>query len=208
MISKPKRPNFKPEFRLEVAELVLNKDYSVREAAEAMDVGNSTVDKWVCQLKQKRDGVYPSAPPMTPDQIKIRELEKKIRNIEEEKEILKKGYDSLTIGLNEKFSLVSKLQENHCFKRNCQVFDIHPSSYKYWQGRSKKPSLEQAKLNSEVRAAFKVSNGTAGSRSIANMVTTNGIPLSRYRARGLMKKLGLRSNQPSSPKYKKAIMST
>jgi transposase len=91
MMSKPKRPNFKPEFRLEVAELVLNKGYSVREAAEAMDVGNSTVDKWVRQLKQERDGVSPSASPMTPDQIKIRELEKKIRHIEEEKEILKKA---------------------------------------------------------------------------------------------------------------------
>jgi transposase len=74
-----------------VAELVLNKGYSVREAAEAMDVGNSTVDKWVRQLKQERDGVSPSASPMTPDQIKIRELEKKIRHIEEEKEILKKA---------------------------------------------------------------------------------------------------------------------
>jgi transposase len=91
MMSKPKRPNFKPEFRLEVTELVLNKGYSVREAAEAMDVGNSTVDKWVRQLKQERDGVSPSASPMTPDQIKIRELEKKIRYIEEEKEILKKA---------------------------------------------------------------------------------------------------------------------
>jgi transposase len=90
-MSKPKRPNFKPEFRLEVAELVLNKGYSVREAAEAMDVGNSTVDKWVRQLKQERDGVSSSASPMTPDQIKIRELEKKIRYIEEEKEILKKA---------------------------------------------------------------------------------------------------------------------
>jgi transposase len=90
-MSKPKRPNFKPEFCLEVAELVLNKGYSVREAAEAMDVGNSTVDKWVRQLKQERDGVSPSASPMTPDQIKIRELEKKIRYIEEEKEILKKA---------------------------------------------------------------------------------------------------------------------
>jgi transposase len=45
-MSKPRRPNFKPEFRLEVAELVLDKGYSVREAAESMDVGNSTVDKW------------------------------------------------------------------------------------------------------------------------------------------------------------------
>jgi transposase len=98
MMSKPKRPNFKPEFRLEVAELVLNKGYSVREAAGTMDVGNSTVDKWVRQLKQERDGVSPSASPMTPDQIKIRELEKKIRYIEEEKEILKKATAPLLSG--------------------------------------------------------------------------------------------------------------
>jgi transposase len=90
-MSKPQRPNFKPEFRLEVAQLVLDKGYSVREAAEAMDVGKSTVDKWAKQLKQERGGVSPSASPMTPDQIKIRELEKKIRLIEEEKEILKKA---------------------------------------------------------------------------------------------------------------------
>ena len=90
-MSKPRRPNFKPEFRLEVAQLVLDKGYSVREAAEAMDVGKSTVDKWAKQLKQERGGVSPSTSPMTPDQIKIRELEKKVRLIEEEKEILKKA---------------------------------------------------------------------------------------------------------------------
>jgi|TARA_B110001452_G_C14826760_1_gene288660 transposase len=90
-MSKPRRPNFKPEFRLEVAQLVLDKGYSIREAAEAMDVGKSTVDKWAKQLKQERGGVSPTASPMTPDQIKIRELEKKIRLIEEEKEILKKA---------------------------------------------------------------------------------------------------------------------
>jgi len=90
-MSKPRRANFKPEFRLEVAQLVLDKGYSVREAADAMDVGNSTVDKWVRQLKQERDGGSPSASPMTADQIKIRELEKRIRLIEEEKEILKKA---------------------------------------------------------------------------------------------------------------------
>lgn len=90
-MSRPKRPNFKPEFRLEVAQLVLDKGYSIREASEAMDVGKSTVDKWARQLKQERDGVSPNASPMTPDQIKIRELEKKIRYIVEEKEILKKA---------------------------------------------------------------------------------------------------------------------
>jgi transposase len=90
-MNRPKRPNFKPEFRLEVAQLVLDKGYSIRDAADAMDVGKSTVDKWVRQLKQERGGLLPNASPMTPDQIKIRVLEKKIRYIEEEKEILKKA---------------------------------------------------------------------------------------------------------------------
>jgi putative transposase len=36
------------------------------------------------------------------------------------------------------------------------------------------------------------------------MVTNNGTPLSRYRASSIMRKLGLRSSQPSSPKYRKA----
>lgn len=44
-----------------------------------MNVGKSTMENWVRQLKQERaGGISPKASPMTPDQIKIRELEKKI----------------------------------------------------------------------------------------------------------------------------------
>ena len=44
-MSNKTRPTFKPEFRLEVAELVVKHGYSVREEAESMNVGKSTVDK-------------------------------------------------------------------------------------------------------------------------------------------------------------------
>lgn len=60
-------------------------------AAEAMSVGHSTMDKWVRQLRQERDGQRHKATPMTPDQLRIRELEKRIRDIEMEKDILKKA---------------------------------------------------------------------------------------------------------------------
>jgi len=90
-MSQVRKPHFKPEFRLEVAQLVVDKGYSVREAADAMNVGKSTVDKWARQLKLERDGVAPTATPLTEDKLKIRELEKRIRRIEEEKEILKKA---------------------------------------------------------------------------------------------------------------------
>lgn len=90
MNRRPKR-NFSPEFRLEAAQLVVDQNYTVREAAEAMNVGHSTMDKWVRQLRKERDGESPKATPMTPEQLKIRELEKRIRDIEMEKDILRKA---------------------------------------------------------------------------------------------------------------------
>lgn len=90
-MNKKIRPTFSPEFRLECAQLVLDQGYSVTKAAAAMNVGKSTMDKWVRQLREERSGITPKATPMTPDQLKIRELEKRIKQIELEKEILKKA---------------------------------------------------------------------------------------------------------------------
>ena len=90
-MTKKRRPNFTPEFRLECAQLVVDQGYSVKDAADAMGVAKSSMDNWVRQLKKERNGVAPKGTPMTPEQLKIRELEKKIRLIEEEKEILKKA---------------------------------------------------------------------------------------------------------------------
>lgn len=83
--------HFKPEFRQEVAELVLDKNYSVKEAATAMSVGKSTVDKWVRQLRKERDGLEAKASPISSELRRIKELERENRRLKEEKEILKKA---------------------------------------------------------------------------------------------------------------------
>jgi len=56
-----------------------------------MNVGVSTMDKWVRQLKDERAGKSPDAMPMTPEQLEIRELKKQIQRIEMENDILKKA---------------------------------------------------------------------------------------------------------------------
>lgn len=56
-----------------------------------MNVGKSTMDKWVRQVRNEQKGITPTAKPITADQQRIRELKKKIRRIEMEKEILKKA---------------------------------------------------------------------------------------------------------------------
>ena len=88
---KGTRRRFDPDFRLEAAQLVVDQNYSIREAAEAMNVGKSSMDKWVRQLRQERQGKSPCASPMTPDQRRIKELERKLKRVEMEKEILKKA---------------------------------------------------------------------------------------------------------------------
>ncbi len=90
-MTKRTRRTFSAEFKLEAAQLVLDQNYSVIEAAKAMNVGKSTMDNWVRQLRKERQGISPKASPMTPEQIEIRELKKKLAQIEQHNEILKKA---------------------------------------------------------------------------------------------------------------------
>ena len=59
IIAKKSRKNFSPEFRLETAQLVVEHGYIHEEAAKAMNVGFSTIGKWVKQLKEERQGKDP-----------------------------------------------------------------------------------------------------------------------------------------------------
>ncbi len=56
-----------------------------------MNVSKSAMESWVRQLKQERQDKSPKAMPITPEQIEIRELKKKLQRIEMENEILKKA---------------------------------------------------------------------------------------------------------------------
>jgi len=85
------RPTYSAEFKNDAASLVLDKDYSITEACKAMGVGDTALRRWVKQLEGERGGVTPKAQAITPDQRKIQMLEAKIKDIEWEKEILKKA---------------------------------------------------------------------------------------------------------------------
>ena len=71
--------------------MVVEQGYSVKETSEAMNVKSTTLQVWIKQLKSEQRGVMPNGTPMTAEKLKIRELEKRIKRIEMEKEILKKA---------------------------------------------------------------------------------------------------------------------
>ncbi|WP_059252146.1 IS3 family transposase, partial [Escherichia albertii] len=76
-----KKRNFSAEFKRESAQLVVDQNYTVADAAKAMDVGLSTMTRWVEQLRDERQGKTPKTSPMTPEQIELRERRKKLQRI-------------------------------------------------------------------------------------------------------------------------------
>ena len=99
--------------------------------------------------------------------------------------------------------MIEKLKKSYAVKRLCEVFGVHRSSYRYWANRDKSLSSEHVLVRAEVRRSYELSNGSAGARTIADIVTARGIRLSRYRASKFMKELDLVSCQLAKHTYKK-----
>ncbi|WP_148717732.1 IS3-like element IS911 family transposase [Escherichia coli] len=198
-----KKRNFSAEFKRESAQLVVDQKYTVADAAKAMDVGLSTMTRWVKQLRDERQGKTPKASPITPEQIEIRELRKKLQRIEMENEIFKKGYRALDVRLPEQFSIIGKLRAHYPVVTLCHVFGVHRSSYRYWKNRPEKPDCRRAVLRSQVLELHGISHGSAGARSIATMATRRGYQMGRWLAGRLMKELGLVSCQQPTHRYKR-----
>ena len=85
------RRSFTPEFKRDAALLVVEQGYTISEACKAMNVGESAMRRWVEQLKSEHQGITPSAKALTTEQQRIQELEKRVKRLELEKEILKKA---------------------------------------------------------------------------------------------------------------------
>ncbi|MBL4821243.1 MAG: IS3 family transposase, partial [Gammaproteobacteria bacterium] len=100
--------------------------------------------------------------------------------------------------------MIQKLKESYNSVQLCRVFEVHRSSYKYWAKRSRKVDSGKLQEMTIVKAIHRESNGSAGARTIASISSARGHALSRYRATGLMKRLGLVSCQLPKHGYRKA----
>lgn len=87
-----KKRTFTQEFKKEAANLVLEHGYTIAKACESMGVSESAMRRWVNQLKAEQGGVTPKGNrALTGEQQKIQELEKRVIQLEREKDILKKA---------------------------------------------------------------------------------------------------------------------
>lgn len=101
------RNQFTPEFKQECVHLVLNQSYSVLQAANAMNVGLSSLQRWLRQYRQEVKGFTPQARAISPEQQRIQALEAQIKQLKRDNDLLKKAsaFFAIEMQANSKSSL-------------------------------------------------------------------------------------------------------
>jgi transposase len=86
-----KRRTFSNDFKLDAIGLIKKRGYSIAQACEAMSIGESALRRWLAQHEQELSGQTPKGRALTAEQQHIQHLERRIRDLEMDKEILKKA---------------------------------------------------------------------------------------------------------------------
>jgi transposase InsO family protein len=79
----------------------------------------------------------------------------------------------------------------------CRVMRVSRSGfYDYLHRYKSAPSMDALLLNNQIKAAFRQSRSSYGSRRIVKHLQSEGRQIGRYRVRRLMRELGLEARQP------------
>lgn len=81
---------FTKEFKQGVARMVVDEKKKGAEVARDLGVSQSSVTKWVRDYKQSGTNAFPGKGHLTPEDEKIRKLEKENRLLRMERDLLKK----------------------------------------------------------------------------------------------------------------------
>jgi len=85
-----KRRSFSPEFKAEVADLILAHGRSVSDVCREMDLGESAVRRWVRQA-QVDQGDGPEGSLTTAEREELAQLRRDVKRLQMERDILKKA---------------------------------------------------------------------------------------------------------------------
>ena len=85
------RRSFTAEFKADAVSLVRQQGYTMAQACQALEIGETALRRWVAQVEAETAGLTPTGKAITPEQQRIQSLERQVKRLEMEKAILKKA---------------------------------------------------------------------------------------------------------------------
>jgi transposase len=86
-----RRKKYSKEFKLDAVSLVTDQGYSRAAAARSLGLNSNMLGRWVSEHRTDGGQSFRGNGKLTPEQEEIRKLKSQVKNLQMEKEILKKA---------------------------------------------------------------------------------------------------------------------
>jgi transposase len=86
-----KRRNYTREFKIEAVHLWQTSGKSATQIEYDLDIGKGCLYRWKRELAEEGENAFPGHGRLAPDQERIRQLEREVRILRQERDILKKA---------------------------------------------------------------------------------------------------------------------
>jgi len=93
------RRTFGEDLKLQAVRLVRDQHIAATQVCQDFNISRSTLHRWLLQYESERDGRSGPGAPITPEQRRIRALERENRQLRQDVEILKKASAFFARGL-------------------------------------------------------------------------------------------------------------
>lgn len=100
--------------------------------------------------------------------------------------------------------MVNELRERYAQKDLLSAFDLARSTYQYHQEKAGHVDTQLEELKKKVKEIHRDSRGAAGSRTVSGTLKQDGKNVGRFKARSLMRSMGLVSKQEKKHRYRVA----
>ncbi|MFI8282481.1 IS3 family transposase [Streptomyces albidoflavus] len=193
--------NYPPQFKADAVALYESRpEATIRSVAADLGINPETLRNWVraagVSRPRGRRTQEPAQPP-APLEAENAALRKKVRELEEEREILRKAAKYFAGGdaLVNRFQCVADLQRRHGVKRLCSILGVARSSFCYWRRTAADRAARQtadAQLCAQIRAVHLDSDGTYGApRITAELRESSGEAVNHKRVARIMRASGI-----------------
>ncbi|WP_154674922.1 IS3 family transposase [Desnuesiella massiliensis] len=188
--------HYSAEFKLEAVKRIERTKEPVSKVAADLGIKPTTLQGWVKKYKQSTNAPFPGSGNLSPEDEKLRKLERENRELKEEIEILKKAGSFLRQEPKVKrFEFIKANCNKYRIAKLCEVLCVSRSSYYAWDKRPQsKREIENRSLLRKIQTIHNKSGKVFGSIKITQIINKEEPkPINHKRVERLMSENGIRS---------------
>ncbi|MDO3651313.1 IS3 family transposase [Nocardia mangyaensis] len=196
-MAQKKSRHFSAEFRDTAAREVVERSRAVEDVARDCGVTGQTIRNWVKDFRAAHTSA--DAGLSISERARLKELERRVRELEEENRFLGKSGGLLReeAPVTAKYAFIASEEGSHAVAPMCRWAKVSRSGYYEWRNRKPSATAQRREvLEAEVRFCFSHSDGTYGYRRVHAQLARWGTSVDPGTVRTIMRELGLVACQP------------